>query len=104
MRALKNYYNISKAIVDLNNCKSDVFKTTIGVKQGGSLSPRLFSIYVEDLIVLLRKSKYGMNYEYDQLISSKGNKKLTIKRKIECLFYADDIIIMASIKNKHKNY
>jgi exonuclease III len=100
VRALKNYYNISKAIVDLNNCKSEVFKTTIGVKQGGSLSPRLFSIYVEDLIVLLRKSKYGMNYEYDQLISSKGNKKLTIKRKIECLFYADDIIIMASIKKQ----
>jgi len=99
IRALMNYYSISKALVELNKIKSDMFKTTIGVKQGGSLSPRLFSIYIEDLIVALRRSKWGMAYETNK-VTNNGISKYIVKRKIECLFYADDIIIVSTIKSQ----
>ncbi len=98
--ALMNYYSISKAMVDLNQIKSKIFKTTVGVKQGGSLSPRLFSIYVEDLIIMLRNSKWGMSYETKQVLLNNGRAKTVVKKKIECLFYADDILIIATIKKQ----
>jgi exonuclease III len=103
IRALMNYYAISKAMVDMNRVKSQIFKTTVGVKQGGSLSPRLFSIYIEDLIVLLRKSKWGMVYESDEHTLNNGLRKKMVKRKIECLFYADDILVVATIKKELEN-
>ena len=51
--ALYQYYNNSYSYVQLNNAEGEIFKTTIGVKQGGPLSPKLFSIYVEELIYRL---------------------------------------------------
>ena len=49
-RALYEYYKHSYSYTILGNEKGDTFRTSIGVKQGGPLSPKLFSIYVEDLI------------------------------------------------------
>ena len=42
-----------------NNAKSEPFGVFSGTKQGGVLSPDFFSLYINDLIVLLRKSGYG---------------------------------------------
>ena len=50
LASLISYYNDSMAIIQNNGSYSKIFKTTIGVKQGGPLSPRLFAMYVEDLI------------------------------------------------------
>ncbi|RMZ99707.1 RNA-directed DNA polymerase from mobile element jockey-like, partial [Brachionus plicatilis] len=61
-----------------------LFKTTIGVKQGGPLSPKLFSIYVEDLIKEIESKKLGTKIHnlYTGII-----------------MYADDILLlMPSIK------
>lgn len=58
-KSLKNYYDNSMAIVQNSNSISSLFRTTIGVKQGGPLSPKLFSIYMEDLIEELERSKCG---------------------------------------------
>ena len=33
--------------------------TTNGVKQGGVLSPRLFSVYIDELLTRLKHSGYG---------------------------------------------
>ncbi|RNA10069.1 RNA-directed DNA polymerase from mobile element jockey-like [Brachionus plicatilis] len=49
-RILKNYYQNSLVFVQKKDEISSMFKTTVGVKQGGPLSPKLFSIYVEELI------------------------------------------------------
>ena len=43
-RSLMNYYSSSNAYVLNEDKKSSNFKTTIGIKQGGSLSPKLFAI------------------------------------------------------------
>lgn len=50
MTLIKNYYGATKAMVKNNDEMSERFATSIGVKQGGPLSPRLFALYIEDLI------------------------------------------------------
>ena len=49
-RLLFNYYNSSYIIVRSEGKKSDKFKTSEGVKQGGILSPFLFNFFINDLI------------------------------------------------------
>jgi len=38
---------------------SDFFQTSAGVRQGGILSPFLFSIYIEDIVNELKNKKKG---------------------------------------------
>ena len=60
LASLISYYADSMAIVQNDGEYLDIFKTTIGVKQGGPLSPRLFAIYVEGLINQIEKSDEGI--------------------------------------------
>ncbi len=61
MYLLKKYYDASSAYVINKGETSDQFKTSIGVKQGGPLSPRLFAIYVQDLEVIINSSGIGQS-------------------------------------------
>ena len=54
--SLRSYYKNSISYVSLNGEDGEMFKTTIGSKQGSPLSPKLFSIYVEGLIKELEES------------------------------------------------
>ncbi|RNA08223.1 RNA-directed DNA polymerase from mobile element jockey-like [Brachionus plicatilis] len=58
-RCLRQYYQKSIAIVANENEISKMFKTTIVVKPSGPLSPKLFSIYTEDLIKKLEFKEIG---------------------------------------------
>ncbi len=62
-----------------------LFKTTIGVRQGGPLSPRLFSLYVEALIGEIESSGLGTNV----------NGVCT-----GVIMYADDLVVMSYDKQK----
>ena len=87
-RVFKSYYESSLSIVKNKNEISSIFKTTVGVKQGGPLSPKLFSIYVEDLINEIMET---------DLITDINRIKTGI------LMYADDLLIMTeSIKKMEK--
>ena len=59
---------------------SDYFCISSGVRQGGILSPKLFSIYVDDMSDKLIKSKIG--YHIDNLC-------------INYVMYSDYICLMA---------
>ncbi|CAF0780153.1 unnamed protein product [Brachionus calyciflorus] len=48
-------------VVCVGEILSSIFKTTVGVKQGGPLSPLLFAIYVDELIELLEELKIGVD-------------------------------------------
>ena len=70
-----------KCFVLWNNVLDDVFHISCGVRQGGLLSPILFSVYVDDLFNLLRASGYGIYI--DNLFPC-------------CILYADDVLLLSS--------
>jgi hypothetical protein len=59
--SLFEYYEKSSIRVRLNSSTSEPIKTTIGVKQGGPLSPKLFTIYVDELTRQIAELDDGCN-------------------------------------------
>jgi len=59
VRLLATWYNGSCVCVGWGSAVSAYFSLTCGVRQGGVLSPVLFSIYVDRIIEHLRMSGYG---------------------------------------------
>ena len=79
---LIKYYDNSLAIITNQNTTSAIFATKLGVKQGGPLSPRLFAIYLEDLVDNIEAGDMG--------IQAGGN-----AHRVNILLYADDIILVS---------
>ena len=73
------YLNMS-CLVKWKNQMSNAFEVPTGTKQGGVLSPNLFSFYMHDLIELLKKSGYGCH---------------VIEVCVSCIFFADDVVLMS---------
>ena len=59
IRLLLNVYTSNFVRVAWCNVLSEYFLATNGVKQGGVLSPVLFCIYIDNLLVQLSKSGFG---------------------------------------------
>ena len=56
---LYNWYNKCSVSVRWNNVYSDIFTVCAGVRQGGIMSPVLFAIYIDNMIIRLKDSKLG---------------------------------------------
>ena len=82
-RLLAIEYTCQSSRVKWGNTLSAEFPITNGVKQGGVLSPVLFTVYMDDLFISLSKSGAGC-YIGQQLIGAFG--------------YADDVIPVAPSK------
>ena len=67
-------------LVKWKNQRSYQFEVPTGTKQGGVLSPDLFSFYMHDLIELLRNSGYGCH---------------VIEVCIASIFFADDVVLLS---------
>ena len=80
-RAIKSLYSNTLNSVRLNGFMTDWFRSNAGVRQGDSLSPTLFSIYINDLATEIKASNLGVSVA-DEIIS--------------ILLYADDMVLMAS--------
>ena len=59
IRCLLYMYTNQSLNIKWNTCMSHYFNTSNGVKQGGVLSPILFSIYIDELLYRLRQSGFG---------------------------------------------
>ena len=84
-RTMYEYYRCSQAFVVKGQEYSSIFKTTIGVKQGGHLSPWLFSIYVEDLLNEIESSSIGTE---------------VYGVKTGVIMFADDLLVICDSKSK----
>ncbi len=81
-------YNIVKAIysapescVLVNDRMTDWFPVKSGVRQGDSLSPILFALFINDLASDLNKARLGVDIGDD--------------KKLAILMYADDVVIIS---------
>ena len=79
VRLLLNMYISQKLQVKWNNHYSQKFDVTNGVRQGGVLSPLLFSVYVDELLDKLKQSNTGCHIGHHY---------------VGALGYADDLILL----------
>ena len=81
LSSISNIYSSCQSCVILNRHLTESFPSQVGVRQGDTLSPTLFNIYINDLAECLNNSRKGI--------------KLNESLEVTSLFYADDLVIMA---------
>ena len=78
---VKDMYSNTKIVFKKGNRLSDPVSFKCGVKQGGGLSPLLFSIFTNDIPTLVRDEIYAPLKLLDVDTS--------------CLLYADDLVLLS---------
>ena len=78
-RTLKNFYRKTSSVIRLGKNLTEPYTTSLGVKQGGVLSPALFAIYFIELVTMIQQADTGIKRGSDVLSR---------------LLYADDIVIL----------
>ncbi len=78
--AISSLYTNTSACVLLNQFMTPWFATSTGVRQGDSLSPTLFALYINDLVTEINSLGKGVSIE---------------NNKITTLLYADDLVIIS---------
>ena len=84
-KAIASLYSNPMSRVVLEGFETEYFRCPIGVKQGDSLSPTLFSIFVNDLAMDIKDAGLGINLEFD------ASGSMTT---VSLLLYADDIVCL----------
>ena len=79
LRILAYWYLNMKSRCSWNGVLGEFFDVTTGVKQGGVLSPRLFTVYVDDMIHKLRTRGIGCH---------------VIDIFLACVMFADDLCLI----------
>ena len=83
--AIKALYSNPRACVQVNNEFTDWFDTPTGVRQGDTLSPTLFSLFINDLAIEINDLECGIKFN-DNMVS--------------ILLYADDVVIISDSEVK----
>ena len=78
--AISSMYTNPRSRIVLTSCETDYFDCPSGVKQGDSISPTLFSIFINDLACELNDT--NLRIEQDEF-------------QLSALLYADDIVLIA---------
>ena len=91
-RAISAMYKCPRARVFLNEYSTNWFNCPSGVKQGDNVSPTLFSIFINDLVVGI--NELGLGVKIDG--SFEANETVPDSSFIlSCLLYADDLVFLA---------
>ena len=77
-RVVKNMYEASRSAVLLEGEKSEIFNVEQGVAQGCSLSPILFSVFINDLLTDVEQAELGV--------------ELSSGKRIGGMLFADDFV------------
>ena len=95
LQVIRNLYEKTKACVRVNGEITDMFDCCIGVRQGDSLSPLLFIIFLNDFDVLLRSSCEGVTLNTNDAHESSVANDLEVLSKMYTLLYADDTLLLS---------
>ena len=79
-RIVKNLYTAPKCFLLVNNLNTNYFEVQCGVKQGGIISPTIFSRYINDLVNELNSLNLGVPIDDENVCA---------------LLYADDIVLFS---------
>lgn len=90
MSAVVNMYKNAKSLIKIGNVIWDPFPAIKGLKQGRSLSPTPFKVYIQDTVINWRRKCTGMGIEIKNLYFTN-------------LFFADDQVIIAD-EGEDMNY
>ena len=91
-RVLWGLYDDVRSSVRIGDRLTETFSIDLGVRQGCVLSPILFSIFLDGLILRLKALKIGIH------IGGRGKGKSWVYSSsliVSSLFFADDIVLMA---------
>lgn len=91
-------YHNTKSRISVNGTYSDYFVCSTGVRQGESLSPFLFAIYLNDLEAFLTNK----NVIGTPTLSSELVKELGVYLNLFMLLYADDTVLISETKEIYK--
>ena len=82
--AVKSLYQNTMCCIKVNTHLTPWFETTTGVKQGDNLSPTIFSLFLNDLAIEIKKLNLGIPID---------------NRNVSILLYADDLVLLAQNEN-----
>ncbi len=74
------WFSVSGTIIKWGECFSKMVYPIVGVRQGSVLSPLLFSVYVDDMLRCLHRSKIGCQIKYIYF---------------NAFMYADDLLLVS---------
>ena len=80
-KTIKNSYSMLSSKLKINHHFTEPIDVNSGVRQGDTLSPTLFSIYVNDLVPLINALEVGVPLS---------------NRELSLLLYADDIVLVSA--------
>jgi len=86
--AIKSCYEHTTCRIRLHDYVSESFENNIGVRQGDSLSPTLFILFINDLAEEIKRSGIGVDFH---------------GVTISLLLYADDVVLLAEAESDLQN-
>lgn len=84
LQTIQSLYNLVSSCVRINSLTTEWFDVKCGFRQGCSLSPLLFNLFIDDLVVKIKAIGEGIDIDND---------------KVCILLYADDIVLVAETEN-----
>ena len=85
---LKDIYRQTKLCVKINDHITDFFTSNIGVRQGDTLSPHLFKIFINDL---------------PEIFEDSCDPACVNTKKLNSLLFADDVVLLSTLQKGLQN-